>query len=190
MVPMPAARPLRRFLVNVAIAALVIVAWILWRPRRAAPPALMHHAPAPAPIGPGYAVTAAPHLNPNPPGPPPGEAIVDNPSELAVGLNAPTQDVKADLRQINDIFMHYRSAIHGDNPIGDNEDITAVLTGRNPLGFAFIPKDCPAINGNGELCDRWGTPYFFHQLSAQEMEIRSAGPDRKMWTDDDVLLTP
>ena len=78
----------------------------------------------------------------------------------------------------------------GRNPIGDNEDITAVLTGRNALGFAFIPKDCPAIDASGELCDRWGTPYFFHQLSAQEMEIRSAGPDRKMWTDDDEVLSP
>ena len=106
------------------------------------------------------------------------------------GLNSPATDIRADLRLLNDIFMHYRSAVHGDNPIGDNVDITAVLTGRNRLGFAFIPPNLPAINAQGELCDRWGTPFFFHQISGDEMEIRSAGPDRKMWTADDVVLTP
>ena len=47
-----------------------------------------------------------------------------------------------------------------------------------------------AINRNGELCDRWGTPFFFHAESAAHMEIRSAGPDKKMWTDDDVAFSP
>ena len=36
--------------------------------------------------------------------------------------------------------------------------------------------------------DPWGTPYFFHQLSSTEMEIRSAGPDKRLWTDDDVVV--
>jgi hypothetical protein len=181
---------MRRFLVNAAVAAAVICAWFYWRSRVAAPAhrpvaILVRH-----PVAPPAPLPFVPHANPNPPGPPPGQGIVDEPSQLAVGLNSPTQDAKADLRQINDIFMHYRSAIHGDNPVGDNVDITAVLTGRNALGFAFIPLDCPALNADGELCDRWGTPYFFHQISGQEMGIRSAGPDRQMWTADDVDLTP
>jgi hypothetical protein len=51
-----------------------------------------------------------------------------------------------------------------------------------------VRLDLPAgnkVNEAGELTDRWGTAYFFHQLSSREMEIRSAGPDRKMWTEDD-----
>ena len=44
------------------------------------------------------------------------------------------------------------------------------------------------VNEKGELVDPWGTPYFFHQLSAMEMEIRSAGPDRIMWTEDDLVI--
>jgi hypothetical protein len=44
------------------------------------------------------------------------------------------------------------------------------------------------MNSNGELMDRWGTPIFFHALSKDQMEIRSAGPDRVMWTADDVIL--
>jgi hypothetical protein len=43
------------------------------------------------------------------------------------------------------------------------------------------------INGNGELVDVWGTPYFFHQLSGTDTEIHSAGPDRIMWTADDLI---
>ena len=38
------------------------------------------------------------------------------------------------------------------------------------------------------ILDRWGAPYFFHQLSKNEMEIRSAGPDKAMWTNDDVVM--
>ena len=58
------------------------------------------------------------------------------------------------------------------------------------LRLAVIPPGHRAIDRNGELCDRWGTPFFFHAESATHMEIRSAGPDKKMWTDDDVALTP
>jgi hypothetical protein len=117
-------------------------------------------------------------------------AGAEEPSHLADGLNSPTGDVHADLRIINGIFNAYRSALRNGNPVGENSEITAALTGKNRLGFAFIPKDCPAINSKGELCDRWGKPYFFHQISGERMEIRSAGPDMKLWTPDDEVLTP
>lgn len=119
-----------------------------------------------------------------------GGAPVDAPSHLADELNSPKTDIHADLRLLNDIFDAYRSATHGLNPVGENNEVTAALCGKNRLGFAFIPKSCPAINARGELCDRWGTPFFFHALSGTQMEIRSAGPDRKMWTADDQVLTP
>jgi hypothetical protein len=111
-------------------------------------------------------------------------------SHLTDNLNSAATDVHSDLRLVNEIFMAYRGALLSGNPVGENAEITAVLTGRNKLGFAFIPKDCAAINRKGELCDRWGTPYFFHQLSGEKMEIRSAGPDLRLWTADDEVLTP
>ncbi len=114
----------------------------------------------------------------------------EEPSRLADGLNSPAGDVRADLRLVDQLFVAYRSALRTGNPVGENAEITAALKGRNKLGFAFIPADNPAINAKGELCDRWGTPYFFHQISGQRMEVRSAGPDRRLWTDDDVVLTP
>ncbi|MGA2018872.1 MAG: hypothetical protein ABSH26_18180 [Opitutaceae bacterium] len=111
-------------------------------------------------------------------------------SELADGLNSPAGNVQADLRIVDQVFVAYRSALHSGNPTGENAEITAALAGRNRLGFAFIPPDNPAINAKGELCDRWGTPYFFHQLSGERMEVRSAGPDRRLWTEDDAVFTP
>ena len=65
-----------------------------------------------------------------------------------------------------------------------------LLMGRNRLGLALLPPDHPAVNPRGELCDRWGRPFFFHQLSGTRLELRSAGPDRQLWTGDDVVLTP
>jgi hypothetical protein len=111
-------------------------------------------------------------------------------STLADGLNSPGTDVHSDLRLINEIFVAYRGAVREGDPVGENAEITAVLRGRNKLGFAFIPPDCRAVNSKGELCDRWGDPYFFHQISGERMEVRSAGPDRVLWTGDDEVLTP
>jgi hypothetical protein len=74
-----------------------------------------------------------------------------------------------------------------ENPVGDNAEITSVLTGGNAKQAVFIQsEDGLRVNGQGQLIDNWGTPFFFHSLSRNEMEIRSAGPDRRMWTTDDL----
>jgi hypothetical protein len=85
------------------------------------------------------------------------------------------------------VIKSYHSAF-GENPVGTNPEITAALMGQNPKQVNFItPESGLRVNGNGELVDAYGTPFFFHQLSAHEMEIRSAGDDRKMWTLDDKV---
>lgn len=74
------------------------------------------------------------------------------------------------------------------NPVGNNAEITAALNGGNARGVRFLEGLEDRINARGELVDEWGTAYFFHQLSGAEMEIRSAGPDRAMWTTDDLVV--
>jgi hypothetical protein len=37
------------------------------------------------------------------------------------------------------------------------------------------------------LLDRWEMPVFFHKESSRRTSLRSAGPDRKMWTADDIV---
>jgi hypothetical protein len=103
--------------------------------------------------------------------------------ELAPGLTPATV-----LENMRGAFHQY-SARFGGNPVGTNPEITAALNGGNPRQVVFInPEDGLRINERGELIDNWGTPFFFHQISGTEMEIHSAGPDRKMWTADDLVV--
>ncbi|MGJ8672508.1 hypothetical protein [Rubritalea sp.] len=89
------------------------------------------------------------------------------------------------LSVIKQLLKHYRFA-YQENPVGvENFEITEQLLGMNPKKIVFIASDSSALRGN-ELVDQWGTPYFFHALSGQNMEIRSAGPDQTLWTEDDI----
>lgn len=102
---------------------------------------------------------------------------------LAPGLTPMTV-----MENVRTTFRNY-SARFGGNPVGTNLEITRMLNGANPLNTPFLrPDDGLEINGQGELVDNWGTPYFFHQLSGIEVEIHSAGPDRRMWTKDDLVM--
>ena len=77
----------------------------------------------------------------------------------------------------------------GGNPVGNNSEITSQLTGNNPKHINFLNADAGMrVNGDGELVDPWDTPYFFHQLSGTVTEIHSAGPDKKMWNSDDLVV--
>jgi hypothetical protein len=99
--------------------------------------------------------------------------------------NLPPESVMDNLRTT---FHSYQS-MFGGNPVGTNPEITAALNGGNPKQTQFIRDDYGMrINASGELIDPWGTPYFFHQLSGTEMEIHSAGPDKVMWTRDDLVI--
>jgi hypothetical protein len=86
------------------------------------------------------------------------------------------------------VAMKNYGATFGENPVGTNSEITEALMGKNPKGINFItPESGLRVNEQGEMVDAYGTPFFFHQLSGKEMEIRSAGEDRKMWTFDDLV---
>lgn len=171
----------RRGLILVLIALAAALVWLFW-PRPSSPDSPVAR---PAPRATATATATVPPSPVSKPVSPPPEAR----SELADQLNAPSGTIQADLRIVRDVIDAYRSNFH-ENPVGTNAEITAVLTGRNRLLLVLIPNDHPALNLKGELCDRWGRPFFFHQLSGTRMEIRSGGPDQTMWTDDDVVLTP
>lgn len=155
-------------------ALLVGLIWFLW-PRREEEPD-----PPPPPAAP----TSPPGSRLPPSAPEPRSTLAD-------ALHAPGRDGPADLRVVLDLLDAFRTNFSRvGNPTGTNAEITAALSGRNPLRLALLPPDHPAINAAGELCDRWGTPFFFHAESATRMEVRSAGPDRKLWTADDLVLAP
>ena len=97
-----------------------------------------------------------------------------------------TAQAQIDLDKVSLMFRDYRTRM-GENPTGTNAEIMKAVMGGNPVQARLGPPEGQQLNGDGELVDRWGTPYFFHQMSKTDMEIRSAGPDRKMWTADDVV---
>lgn len=68
-----------------------------------------------------------------------------------------------------------------------NEDLALFLKGSNPHQTAFLSADSPALNKEGQLIDRWGSPIIVHPISRKLLEIRSAGPDQKPYTEDDFL---
>jgi hypothetical protein len=112
-------------------------------------------------------------------------------SALADELNSSRGDIAADLHVVLELISAFRTNFpRAGNPVGSNAEITAALSGRNALHVAFIAPDHAAINRDGELCDRWGTPFFFHAESGTRMSIQSAGPDKKMHTADDSMLAP
>jgi hypothetical protein len=99
---------------------------------------------------------------------------------------APAMEPATLLSNMRIAIQNYGSRF-GGNPVGTNPEITKALNGDNPKQVKFITEESGLrINARGELVDYWGTPFFFHQLSGTEMEIRSAGPDRVMWTSDDL----
>lgn len=81
----------------------------------------------------------------------------------------------------------FRSALK-ENPVGNNAEITKALLGDNLKQAKMDVPTGSKVSPDGELLDPWGTPYFFHQMGGDKMEVRSAGPDRVMWTKDDVQM--
>jgi len=104
---------------------------------------------------------------------------------------APPEDSRhtgqTDLEKINLMLRDYRT-LFGENPVGTNAEIMRAIMGANPRHAVLGPPEGLSLNNYGELLDQWGTPFFFHQMSGSHMELRSAGPDKKMGTNDDLLL--
>ena len=91
-----------------------------------------------------------------------------------------------EVQRIQGTIRKFRAAF-GENPVGSNPEITRALAGKNPTGAKFLDATGITLNDAGEMLDDWGTPYFFHPVSGAIMEIRSAGPDRKLFTADDIV---
>ena len=77
-----------------------------------------------------------------------------------------------------------------NQPLAANEDWAALFRGQNAARERFLPDHHAALNSQGQLVDRWGTPLFFHALGGGRYEVRSAGPDGRLWTDDDLHRNP
>lgn len=104
-------------------------------------------------------------------------------SERLLDSQASARD---DMEVMTVLVGEYRRLL-GGNPVGDNDEITAALAGKNAKQLALLPsKVLERVAPQGQLLDRWGMPYFFHARSGTSMEIISAGPDGMLHTADDL----
>lgn len=195
-------------------ALLALIAWVLTRsgegpPSSRRPLEKQTMPPAEAPVAPPLSdETVVPPAAAVPPLPAPAPAagprtgasraagIRDIREPLAAASSPPATppprrvsdavpEASADFDKIALMFRNYRT-LTGENPVGTNAEIMEAVIGGNPKGAKLGPPEGQQLNPGGELIDRWGSPYFFHQLTRDRIEIRSAGPDRVMWNEDDL----
>ena len=112
--------------------------------------------------------------------------------EILRAYRSPTATIHEDLHHVYTVLDNFRllAKVDGALPLGSNEEIVQALTGENPVKLQFLSPDHPAIDAEGRLVDRWDMPLFFHALAHDRIEIRSAGPDRILWTQDDIHRLP
>lgn len=111
----------------------------------------------------------------------PGEEIL---KEYAKAGTRPEDD----LHSLAHAFSNLLLLVKGDAPfrMGANEEFAAALMGGNANKVVFLAPPHACLNDRGQLVDRWQTPLFFHVRDATRVDIRSAGPDKEMWTEDDL----
>lgn len=96
----------------------------------------------------------------------------------------PEHDLTVMSRLMENSLLLLKAA--ANRPLSANEDWADLLRGRNAARERFLPDTSSALNSQGQLIDRWQSPLFFHALGGGRYEIRSAGPDKRLWTEDDL----
>lgn len=157
-------------------AILVVIVWLASRPGKPPSPT-----PPPPPVSSTAPLPTVPNLLE------PRTATPENPTESWERLLARDGSPEEDRDALADIVSNYLQAIPDSRrpPLGANDEITRALTDKESLGNAALPADHPGIIDR-QLVDRWRTPWHFHQQSADLIEVRSAGPDRRLFTPDDI----
>lgn len=109
-------------------------------------------------------------------------------AEILKNYASPSTRPEDDLHAIAHVFSNLRLLVKGDAPfrMGANEEFAAALLGRNAAKEVFLMAPHACLNTKGQLVDRWGSLLFFHVRDRDRIDIRSAGPDREMWTADDL----
>jgi len=111
---------------------------------------------------------------------------------LLAGYGDPATPPIEDLRKIQHVATGYFSVIKDSArfPIGGNEDFAAALRGENPNREVFVRAGNPIFSPAGLLVDRWGSPVIVHPEAWRQLALRSAGPDRIPYNEDDLILAP
>jgi hypothetical protein len=114
------------------------------------------------------------------------QKVSSHPLALTFGKNP--EHAANEAATLLEILRFYRMEF-GTFPAGqENHDIMNALTGNNPGKLPVFPREHPRIDAAGNLLDAWGNPFIFHPVSSQHLEVRSKGPDREIFTEDDIVV--
>ncbi|MFO1460438.1 MAG: hypothetical protein U1G08_13645 [Verrucomicrobiota bacterium] len=121
-------------------------------------------------------------------GPDPGSLRPLIGEEMLLDYGSPATTPVNDLKLLGALINNMGLLVKNlyERPMSGNEDWSRALRGQNPAHERFLPDNYRIFNSDGLLVDRWGTPLFFHPVGYKRFDIRSAGPDRRMWTADDI----
>lgn len=112
--------------------------------------------------------------------------------KLLEGYADPTTPPIEDLKKIHRVVAGYFSVVKDTSrfPIGGNADLAAALRGENANEEIFVPEGHAVFSKDHLLLDRWGSPLVVHPEGWKQLELRSPGPDRQPYTEDDLILSP
>lgn len=112
--------------------------------------------------------------------------------KILADYGSPESDGKKDIG----LFHHYLSSIfmliksRDSRQYAINEDLADFLRGKNDYKTPCVSSDSHIFNDEGMIIDRWGTPIHIHTISHDRFEIRSAGEDKKLFSEDDHFWPP
>ncbi len=119
--------------------------------------------------------------------PPPPPTLGD---EILGNYANPNSDIRQDL----ELFQNYLRNVfllikkRDTRYYSSNEELAEFLLGKNPHRTPYLSTQSRILNQERQLIDRWDTPLKIHPLSGKVLEIRSAGPDTRYYTEDDFVI--
>ena len=135
-------------------------------------------------IPPGIVVTESAS-----PPPPPPAMFAGSGDQFLTGYGSPNLSPENDIKVLSETITAFLSIRKNavERPLSANGEWSTALRGLRSGDKPWISKKSPVFDTQHHLVDRWSTPLHFHALGGKRWEIRSAGPDRKLWTRDDIL---
>jgi hypothetical protein len=67
------------------------------------------------------------------------------------------------------------------------KEFTSKLSGNNARKVRYLVLTTYPLDKDGEIIDEWGRPLQIKRPEKTKLEIRSAGPDGKFMTPDDIV---
>lgn len=116
-----------------------------------------------------------------------------NSPTLGDQILAPYGSSKSTLEDDITLFRNYLSNVfilvkqRDPRHYSTNQDLAEFLLGKRGQLEPYLSSSTPVLSPSNELIDRHGSPLIIHPLSRDQIEIRSAGPDKIPYTKDDVV---